>query len=84
MLDLELGAAVDSYRIYHQGIPNNLFYSTSPALQPPKQLLEDLEQIGHAQKGKEGYLAVVQAIYKNGEEIFAKSDARKGGKSAGF
>ena len=82
-LNRPLGEAVDSFRLHHQGIPNRILYNSRPAYRPPDHLIEALEKIGHKMVSTRSK-SVVQAIYKDGETIYAKSDSRKGGKSFGF
>ena len=81
---MELGAAVDTFRLHHQGIPNEILYNLDPQIIPPLHLRDALRKIGHNLKGVRSK-SVVQAIYKDGDKIYAKADfKRKGGTAEGF
>lgn len=77
----ELGEAVSSFRLHHQGIPNNITYN--PKIAPSKELIERLKKLGHTFLEKTS-ISVVQAIYKKGDVISAVSDPRKYGKPDGY
>ncbi|XP_057295021.1 glutathione hydrolase 1 proenzyme-like [Hydractinia symbiolongicarpus] len=80
-LGLPLGECVSSYRLHHQGVPNYITYN--PKYAPPMRLLDDLKKLRHTYQ-KKGSISVVQAVYKEGNDIYAMSDPRKGGESDGI
>eukprot|EP00794_Sanderia_malayensis_P013927 gene13927-15378_t len=80
--DMELGAAVTDARTQHALFPpyirNEKDYPLSPSV------VSGLKKKGHDIRSSSFY-AVVQAIYKAKDgTVFAKSDPRKHGKSAGY
>ena len=77
---MELGKAVEGYRLHNQGVPNYVFYN--PNYPPLKSLIKGLEDLGHKVNASTA-MSVVQAIYKDGDDIYAVSDPRKHGKPAG-
>lgn len=79
-LFLPLGDAVSRPRLHHQLIPNHVTIEEDF----PSDFVEGLEERHHAIT-RTGSLAVVQAIYKDGDgTIFATSDRRKGGEPSGY
>ena len=80
--NMELGAAVNDSRPQHSLFPEYIRNDRKAPL--PADLVAGLEKKGHVVRNNQPY-AVVQAIYreKNGR-VHAKSDPRKGGKSAGY
>ena len=80
---VELGEAVDSYRIFHKDLNVNQFYQYSkrPA---PEELLKALQNMGHLYEKAVGR-SVVQAIYRGSDgTLNAASDTRKEAEAAGY
>lgn len=73
--------AIDWPRIHHQLFPNEIVYENDF----PNDILSGLESLGHKTKslGSERG-AVVMAINKNQNTIYANSDYRKGGEVDGI
>ena len=55
----------------------------NPNYLPPNSLVVGLKKLGHNFTDKKA-ISVVQAIYKDGGDIYAVSDPRKYGKPAGY
>lgn len=80
----DLGNAVVRPRIHHQLLPNIIQGESNRAL--PKRILDGLVKIGHeiSLEVKPEFSAI-QAVYVDGPgKVYAKSDPRKYGHSAGF
>lgn len=80
----ELGHAVSRPRLYHQLVPHKIIMEQKISM--PDKIIEGLQNIGHdIEYTTRPEYSSVQAIYveKKGR-IFAKSDPRKYGHSAGF
>ena len=80
----DLGKAVIRPRIHHQLFPNVVGGESNRAL--PKRVLDGLAKIGHELnlEIKSEYSAL-QAVYVDGpDKVYAKSDPRKYGYSAGY
>ena len=78
----ELGAAIADPRFHHKFSKDvDVIYEQKWPL--AEDIRKGLEHLGHRLQ-KSTSKAVVQAIYKNNSTIYAKSDPRKGGKTAGY
>lgn len=80
----DLGKAVLRPRIHHQLIPNIIGGESNRAL--PKPVLDGLAQLGHSIKLEERpEYSALQAVYvESPNAVYAKSDPRKYGHSAGY
>ena len=80
----ELGHAISRPRFYHQLVPHEIIMEEKIPM--PKKIIEGLGQIGHVVDFTDRpEYSSVQAIYVERKgRIFAKSDPRKYGHSAGF
>ncbi len=80
----ELGKAVTKPRAHHQLIPNIVWVENQREI--PKYIQEGLVKKGHnVTRIERPEYSACQAIYSDGPgEIFAKSDPRKYGHSAGY
>lgn len=80
----DLGKAVIRPRIHHQLYPNVVGGESNRAL--PKYILDGLEKIGHQihLEEKPEYSALQGVYIESPNNVYAKSDPRKYGHSAGF
>ena len=79
----DLSEAVNEPRLHTQMVPDQrVFYENNKKYRIDKYVIEGLKQLGHNVTGSD-FFAVVQAISREPEGIYAKSDPRKHGAPAG-
>ena len=80
----ELGHAVSKPRFYHQLVPHHV--TMEEKIPMPQKVIDGLKRLGHEiDFNDRPEFSSVQAIYvENKTRIFAKSDPRKYGHTAGF
>lgn len=80
----DLGKAIIRPRIHHQLFPNVVGGESNRAL--PKYILDGLEKIGHQihLEEKPEYSALQGVYIESANNVYAKSDPRKYGHSAGY
>ncbi|KAG5272242.1 hypothetical protein AALO_G00163180 [Alosa alosa] len=80
VFDYDLKTAIAEPRIHNQLAPN----TTYGEMDFDPNILEGLEQKNHDTALLTSVAAVVQAVMRQGDGIFAESDPRKGGYAAGY
>ena len=79
----DLSEAVNEPRLHTQMVPDQrVFYENNKKYRINKYVIEGLKQLGHNVTGSD-FFAVVQAISREPEGIYAKSDPRKHGAPVG-
>ncbi|XP_064618473.1 glutathione hydrolase 1 proenzyme-like [Lineus longissimus] len=74
--------AIDAPRLHHQWLPDEVVYEKDPPF--PQSILKGLKDLGHMIKELPGPGAIVQAVSREGSELHAYADKRKGGCTAGY
>lgn len=80
----DLGQSVIRPRVHHQLLPNVVGGETNRALD--KKVLDGLKKLGHKVNliDMPEYSAVQSIFVEDGNRVYAKSDPRKYGHSAGY